>query len=663
MTRPLVYLCAGDEAGWAIDEDLRLTREAITPFVQFVDHASEASVVHAVWWEPLVRIPAEHLAGKHVVCHMAGDPVRCWGEPRFLKATRRVTAWIAQSRAAMEKLRAVGAPVRYAPYTVETAVFGATQAPQAVAERAAEELRALGADTYVIANFHRDTEGAGIATAPAPKLVKGPDVFCEILAELRRRGRRVAALLAGPRRHWVCGRLADLGVPFVFAGARTPGDDYPRAILPRQELAALYRLANLCLITSRSEGGPRAVLEAGAASLPVLSSRVGHAPDVLPAQCLFGDVMEAVERIEADMDARVLRRTVPIVRAAVDAHHTTEAVGPLWRQLYAEIRGPVSVVEQPAAVKVPSGPKVLSLWNKFTPPPWGGGNQFMIALEAQARRMGVECVRNEAGPRVSAHVVNSVQFEMERFESLVAPGSARVVHRIDGPISTIRGTPESLEDDRRCIAFNRRYASATVIQSWHTRRSLRELGLEPVRPVLILNACDPETFYRPSRARETGGRVRLVATSWSPNPGKGAAVYEWLDQHLDHSRVEFTFVGNIKGSFTNTRVLPPLPSDELADLLRTQDIYLTASRNDPCSNALIEALACGLPAIYLNSGGHPELVEFGGLPFERPDEIPALVDRVARFRAVYSELCRPPTMADVCRRYLALAFDDEAFAP
>ena len=57
-------------------------------------------------------------------------------------------------------------------------------------------------------------------------------------------------------------------------------------------------------------------------------------------------------------------------------------------------------------------------------------------------------------------------------------------------------------------------------------------------------------------------------------------------------------------------------------------MYLAASRDDPCSNALLEALACGLPAVFLRSGGHPELVGEAGLGFDEAEELPPLLDRL-----------------------------------
>ena len=99
-------------------------------------------------------------------------------------------------------------------------------------------------------------------------------------------------------------------------------------------------------------------------------------------------------------------------------------------------------------------------------------------------------------------------------------------------------------------------------------------------------------------------------------------------------------------------MISALPSEELADLLRTQDIYLAASLNDPCSNALLEALACGLPAAFAASGGHPELVGAAGLPFSSAEELPALLDRLASELDSYRAAIRVPSLAEVADRYL-----------
>ena len=97
-----------------------------------------------------------------------------------------------------------------------------------------------------------------------------------------------------------------------------------------------------------------------------------------------------------------------------------------------------------------------------------------------------------------------------------------------------------------------------------------------------------------------------------------------------------------------------MPSEQLAGILREQDIYITASQNDPCSNAVIEALACGLPVLYRNDGGHPELVGYGGLPFSEQGDIVPQLETIAANYEMFQRLIAVPTMDEVAESYLTL---------
>ena len=81
-------------------------------------------------------------------------------------------------------------------------------------------------------------------------------------------------------------------------------------------------------------------------------------------------------------------------------------------------------------------------------------------------------------------------------------------------------------------------------------------------------------------------------------------------------------------------------------------MYIAASEDDPSSNALLEALACGLPAAFLESGGHPELVGDGGLPFRSAEELPEVLDRVVEEIDQKREAISVPALADVASSYL-----------
>lgn len=296
----------------------------------------------------------------------------------------------------------------------------------------------------------------------------------------------------------------------------------------------------------------------------------------------------------------------------------------------------------------PLGPDI-AIGHAFQKPPYGGSNQFLLALRGELERRGFGVAPNRITARTRACVMNAFLFDVERIARARRDG-CRMVHRVDGPVGLYRGSDDGT--DGRLAEINARLADVTVFQSQYSLEATRGLGLELVDPVVITNAVDASIFRRGDRVPLSGPKVRLIATSWSANPLKGAPVYQWLDEHLDFDRYELTFVGRSPVEFRRIRSLPPVGSLELADLLRVHDVYLTASQNDPCSNALLEALACGLPAIYLKSGGHPELVSGGGLGFSKAEEIPDLLDRLAGGYQDFRDRIVSPSIADVTDRYL-----------
>lgn len=247
-----------------------------------------------------------------------------------------------------------------------------------------------------------------------------------------------------------------------------------------------------------------------------------------------------------------------------------------------------------------------------------------LARELEGRGLVVEQQRISEG--TPACLFNSFNFDFARLRRFSGRG-ARMVHRVDGPIGVYRGFDDGT--DERIRRINAELATATILQSRFSLEKHRELGLDLRDPVVVPNAVDPAIFHPPTgREPLAGRRVRVVATSWSDNPRKGGDALAWLDRNLDHARYEVTFAGRAPTRFAHIRAVGPLDSNALADLLRVQDLYIAPSRDDPCSNALLEALACGLPAAYRDSGGHPELVGEGGLPFEDDAELGDVLDRL-----------------------------------
>jgi glycosyltransferase involved in cell wall biosynthesis len=292
----------------------------------------------------------------------------------------------------------------------------------------------------------------------------------------------------------------------------------------------------------------------------------------------------------------------------------------------------------------------LAVFHEFKPPPYGGGNQFLLALVGEIERRGLSVETNRLSGGTPACLFNSFNFDFERIRRFAREG-VRMVHRVDGPIAVYRGFDDGT--DLRILRINNDLATATVFQSQWSLEKHRELGLVMREPTVIRNTVDPGIFHPPAFHDPLDGRpLRVVSTSWSDNPRKGADILRWLDTHHDPARVQLTFVGNTHAVFERIRSMAAVPSRELAEVLRAHDVYLATSRDDPCSNALLEGLACGLPAAYLRSGGHPEVVGDGGIGFDDAAELPDVLDQLRGELDERRAAIHVPSLSDVGDGYL-----------
>jgi glycosyltransferase involved in cell wall biosynthesis len=294
----------------------------------------------------------------------------------------------------------------------------------------------------------------------------------------------------------------------------------------------------------------------------------------------------------------------------------------------------------------------LALFHDFAPPPAGGGHQSLRAFVVECRRRGIRVENNTVSSVTRACLFNSFNFDARRLGLLSSRVEGlRMVHRVGAVTSLYRGFDDGT--DAWVGELNRRFAHRTIAISQATVDMYRQIGIELVSPRVIHNPCDPAIFHPHGRTPFARDRkVRLISTSWSDNPHKGGPTYRWLEDHLDWSRFEFTFVGNAPEPFERVRHVPPLASGELADLLRQHDVFVTATEHDAYSNALVEALSCGLPAVYLASGGSAEAVQEAGLAFREKEEIPALLDRiVGEYERRQAAISLPP-LGQVVDAYL-----------
>ena len=280
----------------------------------------------------------------------------------------------------------------------------------------------------------------------------------------------------------------------------------------------------------------------------------------------------------------------------------------------------------------------------------------MSALREELRRLNLyaESLRDSDVVLINSFHRGQEAVVAEVIREKVRRPSLRIVHRVDGPFSKVRGRNDFA--DIAVSTLNRLLADGTVFQSEWSKGECLKQGLDATKPSYVIgNAPQPNLFFPKSDQAVNAPRLRLIATSWSSNQNKGYEVYTWMDKNVDWDLYEMTFVGNPPVAFKNIKALTPLDSWMLAEEIRSHDVYVSAARNEPCSNAIIEGLCCGLPVLGYDGGGTPELVKQGGLLFSNPAEIPPLLNELRAKYATFQRAIRAPSLEEITTLYVSFA--------
>jgi glycosyltransferase involved in cell wall biosynthesis len=129
-----------------------------------------------------------------------------------------------------------------------------------------------GLSGYIVGSFQKDTEGK----TNEPKLSKGPDIFVNIVEDMFKDHPDLLVVLSGTRRTYIIGELEKRGIKYKYF-----------EMIELSELNELYNCLDLYLVSSRVEGGPRAIVEAGSTKTPIISTDVGIASDIMPIESIY----------------------------------------------------------------------------------------------------------------------------------------------------------------------------------------------------------------------------------------------------------------------------------------------------------------------------------------------------------------------------------------
>jgi glycosyltransferase involved in cell wall biosynthesis len=216
----------------------------------------------------------------------------------------------------------------------------------------------------------------------------------------------------------------------------------------------------------------------------------------------------------------------------------------------------------------------------------------------------------------------------------------RVVHRVDGAGKDY-GRTDGADALQQAVGT---LADATIFQSDYCRQTtFHKYHIISLDGVTIYNPVDTEHFTPQGQRLENlpTGNLKIITAIWSDNRRKGA----WHVPILAAANPDLTFLFVGRRTFqdapANVIDLGMMDRDALAIALRSADVFLNLSENDPCPNIVIEAMASGLPVLYIPSGGTPELVAAeGGLPIEDDAAFRPQVERIRSELTAYQLAAR-----------------------
>ncbi len=281
----------------------------------------------------------------------------------------------------------------------------------------------------------------------------------------------------------------------------------------------------------------------------------------------------------------------------------------------------------------------------------GGPASFQLKLMAALAQRGVESHHNPRDPRTQALLVIAGTRRLGELWRAKRRG-VRIVQRLDGMnwIHSRRwtGLRHFLRSEygNLLLAYIRRYvADHVVYQSEFTRGWWRRVHKETGRPdEVILNGVDLAAYSPDGPEQRPVDHVRVQVVEGHLKDGNElalgfAASFAAALQVETGQPVELCVAGDVPSAVQDkTRSAHPqlwlnfqgvVARGQIAELDRSAHLLYVAEINPPCPNAVIEALACGLPVAAFSTGSMPELVQgdagrlapYGGDPWrlEQPD--------------------------------------------
>ena len=257
-------------------------------------------------------------------------------------------------------------------------------------------------------------------------------------------------------------------------------------------------------------------------------------------------------------------------------------------------------------------------------PTIGGPGSFQSRLEDELTRRGHRVVFPGDYDSPDVILVVGGTKKLKWLWSSKRRGAA-IVHRLDGINwkHTVSPTPLKhrviaearnflMRSIRNRLADHVIYQSQFVQQWWW-----RKYGRARCDETVVHNAVDLSNFTPSAGEHRSEGGILLFVEGNIPEDSTTTAIIEGLHKRLydDGVILETVVCGGISDNLYDRLTAVPgiqvkknVPRAEMPRIFAGADVYVSLEINPPCPNAVIEALASGVPVVGFDTGSLRELV-------------------------------------------------------
>lgn len=297
----------------------------------------------------------------------------------------------------------------------------------------------------------------------------------------------------------------------------------------------------------------------------------------------------------------------------------------------------------------------IYIYYEETDKPWGGSNSFIKAFKRYLKEKKREEIKiaTDIDGDYDLFFMNTglkapgVQIGIDEIQKIKKYGyikltkrlfrenpGKKIVYRVDGLRVIYNDQWDKMDDLQLQASY---LADHIIFQSKHCLASFKRFGYNSDNYSIIYNGVDQHIFNLfDKKFWNDTEKLKIFSCNWSNNPRKG---YSTIAYFSEINGIESYFVGNWPEEIEKRKViyLPPMKQEELVAYYKKCDVFLHAAENDPCPNVVLEALSCGLPIIYHDSGGTPEIARNYGLPLPKDITIETIFDLIETMKEKYPQ--------------------------